>query len=181
MRAVLQSFAWHAPADALLVVKEHPLDPQIEDWESIAARLADSLGIGGRIFYLRGGDIASLMPDCRGLVTVNSTSGLKALECHVPVLAPGRPVYDLPGLTFQQGLDRFWREAAPPDAALFAAFRGVVVRDTQIHGSFYSAAGVKLAVEGAVERLTGLRPPMDVAALHHVMPEKGALAAGEAR
>jgi len=154
--AVLQSFARHAPPGATLLLKEHPLDPQIEDWAGIAAGLAATLGIAGRVHYLRGGDIASLMPDCRGMVTVNSTSGMQALECNVPVLALGRPIYDMPGLTFQQGLDRFWKEAAPPDGALFDAFRRVVVRDTQIHGSFYCPAGVRLAVDGAVERLTGM-------------------------
>ncbi len=62
-------------------------------------------------------------------------------------------IYGIPELTFQFGLDRFWREGAPPNAEVFDAFRRVVAARSQINGSFYSRDGLKLAVDGAVARL----------------------------
>ncbi|OYU78090.1 MAG: hypothetical protein CFE32_03120 [Alphaproteobacteria bacterium PA3] len=50
-------------------------------------------------------------------------TGTLALARGGPVVVLGKAVYDLPGLTFQDGLDRFWTEATAPDAATFAAFR----------------------------------------------------------
>ena len=40
---------------------------------------------------------------------------VQALERQVPLIALGDAHYDQPGLTFQDGLDRFWTEAVPPD------------------------------------------------------------------
>ncbi len=151
--AVLRSFARHAPADALLVIKEHPLDPQLDDWPSQIAAEAAGLGIARRLVYLTGGDLNDLIARSRGVVTVNSTSGVTALACGVPVIALAAPVYDVPGLTFQDGLDRFWTEAAAPDMNLFDAFRRVVAHRTQINGGFFGWHGLRMAIEGAVRKL----------------------------
>ena len=92
------------------------------------------------------------------VVTVNSTSGLSALALHVPVVALARPIYDLEGLTFQHGLDRFWTEAATPDAGLFEAFRRVVIDRTHVNGGYFSAQAVDLAVAGSVAHLESAVP-----------------------
>lgn len=184
MDMVLESFARHAPQDTLLLLKEHPLDPQLEDWEGRAKSLAAKLGIADRMFYLRGGDILRLSSECRGMVTVNSTCGVLALHHGVPVMALAQPIYAMPGLTFQNGLDRFWGEAPAPDAVLFDAFRRVIARKTQINGNFYSEKGVAMAVQGACDRMVGLtsaRPALAAAVEHYGVPaEAPRLAAGEA-
>jgi capsular polysaccharide export protein len=59
----------------------------------------------------------------------------------------------LPGLTFQGGLDEFWNGAPKPDAALFDAFRRVLVARSVVRGGFFSEEGLRAAVEGAVARL----------------------------
>jgi capsular polysaccharide export protein len=51
-----------------------------------------------------------------GVVTVNSTAGLQALREGKPVVALGRALYDMPGLTFQGArplLDRGRRRPTP--------------------------------------------------------------------
>jgi capsular polysaccharide export protein len=150
---IVESFARYAPPETLLVLKEHPLDSQLSDWRRLVISIAARHGIGDRVLYLVGSDISDLVRRSAGVITVNSTSGFVALTLGRPVVTLAQPIYDLPGLTFQAGLDRFWREGSAPDPVLFDAFRRVVVDRTQINGGFFTPQGLKLAVAGAVERL----------------------------
>jgi len=150
---VFGSFARFAPGAARLIVKEHPLDPGLIDWGRETASAAARHGIADRVIYVRGSRIEKIIAGCAGVVTVNSTVGFLALASGAPTIALGKAVYDMPGLTFQNGLDRFWQDAAPPDAATFDAFRRVIAHRTQINGGFFSADGLARAVAGAVARL----------------------------
>jgi capsular polysaccharide export protein len=150
---VIGSFALHAPAEALLVVTEHPLDTGVVDLRQVARDCATDFGVGSRLVYLEGGTPPELLRLCRGMVTVNSTLGVRALGFGVPVAALGRALYALPGLSFQGGLDEFWRDAAPPDPVLFDAFLRVLIARTQINGGFHSGSGIALAVRNAASRL----------------------------
>jgi capsular polysaccharide export protein len=151
--AVISSFARHAPPEALLVIKEHPFDVGIVNLRSVSGRLAQALCVADRVAYLERGSLETLIERSRGVVTVNSTSGMLALAAGKPVIALGTSIYDLPGLTFQDGLDRFWHEAKPADPVFFDDFRRVVANRTQINGGFFSAEGLALAIAGAVDRL----------------------------
>lgn len=150
---VLASFARHAPPEARLIVKLHPLDSGLVDWAAITGYLAVELGIADRLVIIDGGDLAKLLAHKPAIVTVNSTVGTLALSCGLPVIALGKAVYDIPGLTFQGELDEFWNAPTPPDAALFDAFRRVLAARCLIPGSFFNEAGLKLAVDAAVSRL----------------------------
>ncbi len=112
---VLASFARFAPADTLLVVKGHPLDNGLFDWERCTATLAAGLGIADRVLFLETADIDLLVRPARGLVTVNSTTGTLSLRHGVPTAVLGDAVYDIPRITHQAGLDRFWAEPAAPE------------------------------------------------------------------
>jgi capsular polysaccharide export protein len=150
---VLTSFARHAPSAARLIVKLHPLDSGLVDWAAITGYIAVELGIADRLIILDGGDLGTLLARKPAVVTVNSTVGTLALACGLPVVALGKAVYDIAGLTFQGELDDFWSAPMPPDAALFDAFRRVLAARCLIPGSFFNEAGLKLAVEAAIERL----------------------------
>lgn len=150
---MMRSFAAHAPAEALLVITEHPLDYGPVDLPQAVAQGAAALGLGARVVCLRGGSPAALVQAARGLVTVNSTIGISALAVQVPVIALGKAIYNLAGLTAQQGIDAFWQQPTAPDAAVFDAFRRVVAARTQIYGGFHSNEGIALAVAGAIEKL----------------------------
>lgn len=157
MRQVLAlaiaSFARHAPVHSLLVVKNHPLDPGLAHHEAGVRELARVQGVADRVIYLECGHLPSLLARAAGVVTVNSTVGAAALERGCPTLALSPAIYHLEGLTFQGGLDAFWRAAEPPDRPLFHAFKAAVVHATQINGGFYSEPGIALAVECAAERM----------------------------
>ena len=147
---VIASFAAEAPADSLLVVKNHPLDPGLDRHASGIRELARTYGVQDRVLYLEAGHLPSLLARAAGVVTVNSTVGAAALDAGRPVLALSGAVYNLPGLTFQGPLDAFWRAPEPPDAALFADFKTAVLHTTQLNGGFYCADGIALAVSSAV-------------------------------
>lgn len=162
IRLVLRSFAAHAPRDALLALKGHPLDNGLTDWGRLARREAEALGVAGRMLWLPELPFGPVLAPAVGVVTVNSTAGLQALREGKPVVVLGRALYDMPGLTFQGGLDRFWTEAAPPDAALVEALRRVLAAHCLIRGGFFSEAGIAEAVANAVSRLEAAAVP-DVA------------------
>jgi capsular polysaccharide export protein len=151
--SVMQSFAACAPSDAKLVITEHPLDYSPLDLAQVVAMQTAALTLAGRVVFLRGGSPAALVNAARGLVTVNSTIGITALESSIPVITLGKAICNLAGLTCQLGLDAFWKQTMPPDAALFDAFRRVVAARTQINGGFHSDEGIGLAVAGALQRL----------------------------
>lgn len=159
IKLVLQSFAEHAPPLARLVVKEHPLDNGVRDWQLETYDLAKRFGIADRVDYLAWGDIEAIAEGALGMVTVNSTSGTLALARGVPVVVLGKAVYDLPDLTFQGGLDRFWSQASAPDAATFAAFRRVLIDECLIPGGFFSNEAMDKVVTHAIARFEG-RPLM---------------------
>jgi capsular polysaccharide export protein len=157
MRTVLGSFARSAPRDSFLIIKLHPLDNGLVNIRRQAGRIARRLGMRGRVLVIDGGHLPTLLARSQGVVVVNSTTGLSALHHNRPLKALGRAVFDMPGLTFQEDLDRFWREGSAPDQELFRAFRKVVLHRAQINGSFFTDAGISLAIEGSVERM-GLTP-----------------------
>jgi capsular polysaccharide export protein len=150
---ILISFARHAPGAARLIVKLHPLDSGLVDWEAIIGHLAVELGVADRLVILDGGDLGKLLARNPAVVTVNSTVGTLALACGLPVIALGKAVYDIAGLTFQGEIDEFWSAPTPPDTTLFDAFRRVLAARCLIPGSFFNDAGLRLAVDAAVGRL----------------------------
>jgi len=147
---ILKSFAEHAPAGALLVITEHPLETSPTNWRRLVNRQAEAFGVGARIKFIPGGSPRELLQSARGIVVVNSTTGHQALELGVPVIALSPAIFNLTGITFQAGLDRFWREAGVADADLFDAYRKVVICKTQINGSFFGKKGIASAVANAV-------------------------------
>jgi capsular polysaccharide export protein len=80
-----------------------------------------------------------LLKATKGVVLVNSTTGLSALGHGAPVKVCGAALYDLPGLTFQGRLHDFWFVAqnAKPDVEILRRFKVALVEKTQLNGSFY--------------------------------------------
>jgi capsular polysaccharide export protein len=150
---VLHSFAQHAPEDGELVIKNHPLDTGLFDYRGHVRRLARELGLADRVVFIDAGHLPTLLDHARGVVLVNSTTGMSALYHGCPLIALGKAIYDMPGLTWQDGLHNFWRHAKAPDERLFGAFLDYVIHHTQINGDFYTRTGMDMAVSGAVRRL----------------------------
>jgi capsular polysaccharide export protein len=158
---VMESFARHAPADALLVVKNHPLDMGLMNYGRVIRACERRFQLVGRSMYFEGGDLHMLARGAQGVVTVNSTVGMVALELGRPTLTLSDPIYNLPGLTDQGTLDDFWTAGTTPDMAMYACFRRVVMHATQINGAFYCRTGMALAADNSVRVLTAERSPLE--------------------
>ncbi|MEW5789208.1 MAG: capsular biosynthesis protein [Pseudomonadota bacterium] len=150
---VIRSFADHAPTDAHLLAKVHPWDPGLVNWRRQVDTAAREAGVADRVHYVDGGSLDDMSRHARGMVTINSTSGLKALTLGCPVITLGQAIFDVPGLTFQDGLDRFWNEAAPPEAALLDDYLAAMTGTLLIRGVFYNRPGLDAGVAEAVRRL----------------------------
>ncbi len=160
IREVLTSFARHAPAALDLIVKGHPLDNGLRDWRAVTLEIAEGLGLHGRVLFLEDGNIDLLVRAARGVVTVNSTTGTLSAARGVPTISLGQAVYDIPGVTHQDGLDLFWTNPVPPDPEVFGALRRVLVHRCMIRGGFFSDEGLRMLVDGAVVRLEAAARPM---------------------
>lgn len=141
----VHSFAEHASADSLLVIKHHPMDRGHTNYAAAVDACAARFGVSQRILYIHDAHLPSLLHRCMGLVTVNSTTGLQALFHRVPVIALGRCFYAKPGLTYQGSLDAFWNDPGAVDTSAYTRFRNFLVRVSQVNSSFYADEMLPLA------------------------------------
>lgn len=166
---IVASFAAHAPADAMLVVKEHPLDNGLSGWRAVVRRIAARHGVAARTLFLEHGDIERLVGGALGVVTVNSTTGTLALATGTPVIVLGTAVYDLPGVTHQGSLDDFWVEPGRPQLEIYDAFRRVLVARCLLRGGFSSAAARAQLLPAAIERLGARHAASSTRGVHAVV------------
>jgi capsular polysaccharide export protein len=151
---VCKSFAAHAPKDAILIVKQHPYDYGVERLPQFFRALTARLGIENRAYYLRKTSIDIVFDHTDGLITVNSTGGLSAVIRGLPVMCCGKAIFNMAGLTFQGGLDRFWRETPQPCRETTSSFVAYLQAHSQINGGFHSLTGMELAAQALTRIIT---------------------------
>ena len=152
---VLSSFARHAHAKMRLLIRNHPLDNGLVNYGDFIRAFATELGVADRVVFVEDGNTSKMIAGARGVVLVNSTVGLMALEALKPVYCLGRCVYNLPGLTQSMpadSLDVFWRRPVSPDPILYRDFKRVLGDRALIRGNFYTSASMDVAVADAVRR-----------------------------
>lgn len=150
VRRVIADFIANAPADARLLVKEHPMDNALTPWRRIVRRAA---GAGAdRVEVVDGGDLSALWPRIAGMVAVNSGAGIEALAAGRPVKALGRAIWDIPGLSHQGALAAFWHAPPPPDPDLVQDFILGLDWAMQVPGAFDGPAA-RIGAEGMADRI----------------------------
>lgn len=154
LERVVNSFLANAVPDARLVVKVHPLDNGLTDWQAHLAFASP------RVVYLDGGDLDHLVSRVSGVVTVNSTVGLTALQAGVPTHAVGNSVYRRAGLTDQQPLNVFWQRPQRPDLERVQAFCRFLRSGFHVPGSFDGPGA--LVGAGALAQWLANPPPQAV-------------------
>jgi capsular polysaccharide export protein len=155
LEETITSFARHAPGEAELLVKLHPLDPCVKNWPKRISAMARKAGIAGRVHVAPHGYLDAMLMAARGLVTVNSTAISRALSLDKPVKLLGQGIFDVPGLAYQGSLDAFWQEAESPDRSLRDAFFALLCAAFMVRGVYYGRPGLDAAVAATVERLDG--------------------------
>lgn len=147
---VIASFSVHAPKETLLVIKHHPLDRGYHDYASLIKRMATHYGANARVLYIHDQHLPTLLEHALGVVLINSTVGLSALHHNMPLKVCGTAIYDISGLTYQGSLEDFWNDAPSfiVDKKLYEKFKGYVINQNQINGSFYRRLDIGGSVSG---------------------------------
>jgi capsular polysaccharide export protein len=154
---VMTSFARHAPAEARLVVKNHPLDPGLVDLRRMTHVLAVERGIADRVDFIDGGNLAQLCRASSGMVVNNSSAALSAMGFKTPVKVLGEAFFDFHGLTDQKPIDQFWTDPTAPDDALFHRFRAHVIARTQVNGNYHEPRALKPTAKALARRFAAAR------------------------
>jgi capsular polysaccharide export protein len=153
LEETLASMAAHAPLDAELLIKLHPLDPCVKNWPARIAAMARRLGLAGRVHVAPRGDLDAMLQAARGMIAVNSTAASRALALDKPVKLLGQSVFNLAGLSFQGALDEFWTEGQAPQPVLRDAAFALLCAAHMVRGGYFSRVGLDAAVRATVERL----------------------------
>lgn len=174
LESVVASMARHAPPDLRLLVKVHPHDSGLIDWRARLERIVGRHGVAARVGTIRGGSLQRFLAASRGLVTINSTTGVHALRLGRPVITLGDAVYDMPGLTHRSGLARFWTVPEPPDPGLVDAWCRAAAAEIQLRGSLLHREGRRIAATEIARRVSD---PGRYWRLHRPAPGASAAAA----
>ena len=102
--------------------------------------------------YLGAGDLDAMLATARGVVTVNSTVGVRALQLGRAVHAMGEAIYQVDGLSHAGALDSLWA-AEPPEPGLTDAFLRGIAACLHVRGVYYREPGLSAAVEASATRL----------------------------
>jgi capsular polysaccharide export protein len=159
VREIIASFA-RSGGPRELVFVAHPYDNGLIAWDRVITRLAREFGVADRVLSLPGGTPPELLRNAAGIVTINSTIGITALYLGVPVKALGNAVFDVPGLTCQNSLDRFWASPTRPDPELTAAFLRALIGTTQVKGGYYERSSQECTIAGFIDRLENRPYPL---------------------
>ena len=159
IEAVIQSFAANANNDSFLIIKNHPLDNGMINYDREIKQLSKHYAVEKRVLFIEGGNLDLLTQQSSGMVLLNSTAGITALNFSKPLIALGKAIYDIPGITFQGDLDDFWHSDFQYDQKLLTAFKNVVSHIALINGNFYTSEGRALAIQNSLPRLEAMQNP----------------------
>lgn len=153
---VMASFARSAPPDVHLVIRNHPLDNGLIDYRRFIAGFSAAGGVEGRVHFVETGNARLMLDKSEGVVVLNSTIGLSALQRLRPVYCVGTSIYAMPGLAAspaRQALDDFWSAPEPPALTVLNDFIEVLKRRALVNGAFYTDEGMEAAIRGVLERI----------------------------
>jgi capsular polysaccharide export protein len=169
MEKTIVSFSRNAPKDSNLIVKAHPYD---ETWflkEMSFNKLVKKYGIEKRAAFINNCTASTLIKDCKGVITVNSTFALFVLERNIPVKALGKAFWNQEKVCDQKNIDNFWQSPENPDEKSFYDLKHRILK-TQINGNFYSKQGKRILLNKISDYLLETR--QDTAYLSKIVQER---------
>ncbi|WP_417269482.1 capsule biosynthesis protein [Celeribacter sp.] len=175
---VIEGFAKGAPRHHHLVFKAHPLETGRRNLTAEVKRVAEKFGVKGRVHFVRGGKLASLLNYARSAVTVNSTAGQQVLARGLPLRTFGTAVFAKPEFVSHQPLAEFFAAPERPDTRAYKDYRQFLLETSQVPGGFYSARGRRQLLRHVVDMMladhgpyaaliSGKAPPRQPVRTHH--------------
>jgi capsular polysaccharide export protein len=141
---VIRSFAEHAPLESVLVFRQHPHARGGASHEPLIRSLAAALDVSPRVHHMVEGDTPDLAQNSMGVVLINSTVGLQAMERKAPLMVLGDAPYKQQELVFTGELDDFWFRRPRPDDNMVDGFLAQMKNLTQAPASVYAWRGEPL-------------------------------------
>lgn len=161
LRLVVEGFAKGAPRHHHLVFKAHPLENGRSPIRHILRTLEQEHDLSGRIHYVRGGKLATLLDHARTAVTVNSTAAQQVLWRSIPLKVFGRAVYDKPEFVSTLPLEDFFAQPGRPDSIAYRDYRRFLLETSQVPGGFYSSRGRRQLLRQVVDMMLDSDDPYD--------------------
>ena len=156
----IESLARCAPRERHLVFKLHPMERGHSRDLRLVRALARRWGVSARVHCVAMGSLAALTQEARGMITINSTSGMTALATGRPLLVLGRAVYRHPELaqcgTGPASIDRFWTNDWRTDPAYVERFTRWLTAEALVPGDYYDPAVARSTARAVVDRVKAL-------------------------
>ncbi|MBW0143965.1 hypothetical protein [Sphingomicrobium clamense] len=154
--ATIRSFAKTGTASRL-VFKLHPLDGHARSRENRIREIAEAHGVSERVSILHSGSIAQLAIHSKGMIVINSTSGMTAIHHGTPLLVMGEAVFRNPALV-QCGQDEgdieaFMVDQWVADEATRRRYEQFLAREALAPGDYYGSRGSKIAAAAIAEKV----------------------------
>lgn len=168
IETVVPSFLKHSYTDDLLVIKLHPLDNSIFNYRTFIEKLSKSLdycnlnATNKIIFIAHYNNNKQLLANSQGVVVVNSTMGISAIELNIPTITLGNSIYSNKGLAVNafncgylniEKLNKFWKNPKTPNANYTKAFIHILYNKSLVLGNFYTDEGIEQTIKGVLDRL----------------------------
>ncbi|GGK58276.1 capsule biosynthesis protein [Amphritea balenae] len=164
---VLNNFAKSAPEGMKLLIKQHPSDNGLDKLKQHTLAKASKLGIYDRIIYIDGGSLDLATAASQGMVTVNSTAGIEALQHYIPVKTLAPALYSMPKLTHQGDLSSFWHSPEQPQHRYVDALIKLLLNATQVKGALYGDSAIEHGSRNICLRIVENRVSQPGAYLDH--------------
>ena len=156
--ATIRAFVARGAASRL-VFKLHPLDGHARSRETMIRAKAEAYGISNAVLVLHSGSIAQLSIHSKGMILINSTSGMTAIHHGTPLLVMGEAVFRHPSLVhcgnddadIEAFMDAPW--AAEPEHR--HAFERFLAREALVPGDFYKRDGRLIAANYIARMVAG--------------------------
>ena len=154
--AAIASFAAHAPAERHLVFKVHPLERGHTSDHRVVRRVAAMHGVADRVHCIMSGPLGPVTRAARGMIVINSTSGLTAIAERKPLLVLGNAIYRNPALARcgdgPRSLDPFWTDDYRGDERVARHYQPWLIRRALVPGDYYHGRTLDATAAAVADR-----------------------------
>ena len=148
--ATIRSFV-NTRSVSKLVFKLHPLDGHAKSREKMIRKIAGVHGVSEQVVVLHSGSIAKLSIHSKGMIVINSTSGMTAIHHGTPLLVMGEAVFRHQSLVHcgddESDIEAFMVEQRAASVEKRHAFERFLAREALVPGDFYKRRGRLIAAD----------------------------------